>query len=142
MAAFAVLAADLEWTSTRVVGTIGVLLGWLWAALLVQLVLTFPEGRPWTRAARVVIAAAYAAAAGGQIVLAFTSASTHAVHRAQEITALAVAAPYGPRRAAIAHPARPWAPGAGSAPLGAAVSATTSVAVLGWLLAADATSTA
>ena len=30
------------------VGTIGVLLGWLWAAILVQLVLTFPEGRPWT----------------------------------------------------------------------------------------------
>ncbi len=143
MAAFAVLAADLEWTNTRVVGTMGLLLGWLWAALLVQLVLTFPEGRPWTRAARVVIAAAYAAAAAGQIVLAFTSASTHAVYRAQEITAVAVAASVlglvAPRLLTLQGPGR-----RAQAPLlvAAAVSAATSVAFLGWLLAADATSTA
>ena len=43
----------------------------LWVALLVQLVLTFPEGRPWSRAARVAIAGAYAATLGGQLVGAF-----------------------------------------------------------------------
>src|SRR5215831_19357411 len=59
-AAFALLAADLAWTSTRAVGTIGVLLGWLWAAILVQLVMTFPEGRAWMPGAWIVVLAAYA----------------------------------------------------------------------------------
>ena len=36
VAAFALLGADLAWTGARAVGTIGVLLGWLWAAILVQ----------------------------------------------------------------------------------------------------------
>ena len=43
----------------------------LWVALLVQVVLTFPEGRPWSRAARIAIAGAYAATFGGQLVGAF-----------------------------------------------------------------------
>src|SRR5262249_32054686 len=91
-AAFALLGADLAWTSSRAVGTIGVLLGWLWAAILVQLVMTCPEGRAWTPAAWIVVPAAYAAAVGGQIVVAFASSHTLAAHQAQEIVALAVAA--------------------------------------------------
>ena len=47
--AFALLGADLEWASSHTVWTLGFVLEGLWAAFLVQLVLTFPEGRP-TRA--------------------------------------------------------------------------------------------
>ena len=66
--------------------------------------LTFPEGRPWSRAAWVAIAGAYAAAFGGQLVGAFvlpdsrdvlstTSQQTvaDAVDRAQGILGIAVA---------------------------------------------------
>ena len=139
--AFALLGADLEWTSTRILGTIGVLLGWLWAAILVQLVLTFPEGRPWTPAARVVVLAAYAAAAGGQVVVAFSSANAHAAQRAQEVTGLAVGvAVLGlvvPRLLTLQGPGR-----RAQAPLlvAGAASAATSVGILGWLLVADASS--
>ena len=142
-AAFALLGADLAWTSTRVVGTIGVLLGWLWAAILVQLVLTFPEGRPWTTATRVVVPAAYAAALGGQVVVAFASANVHAGQRAQEIVALAVGAAVlglvAPRLLTLQGPGR-----RAQAPLliAAAASAATAVGFLGWLLATDATSSA
>src|SRR5580765_5828623 len=83
-AAFALLGADLAWTSTRAIGTIGVLLGWLWAALLVQLVLTFPAGRPWTRLTWGIVAVAYAAAIGGQIGEVASSADAQTAHRAQE----------------------------------------------------------
>ena len=48
-AAFAVLAADLQWASGHAVWTLGFLLGGLWAALNVHVVLTFPDGRPWSR---------------------------------------------------------------------------------------------
>ena len=70
-ASFALLAADLQWASSATLWTLGFLLGALWSALLVQLVLTFPEGRPWSRAAGVVIAGAYTATFGGQLVRAF-----------------------------------------------------------------------
>jgi len=142
-AGFALLGGDLEWTSTRVVGTIGVLLAWSWAAILVQLVLTFPEGRPWTKAARIVVPTAYAAAAGGQVVVAFAPSNVHATHRAQEIVALAVGAAVlglvAPRLLTLQGPGR-----RAQAPLllAAAVSAAMSVGFLGWLLAADATSAA
>ncbi len=140
-AAFALLGADLAWTSTRVVGTIGVLLGWLWAAILVQLVLTFPEGRPWTAASRVLIPAAYAAAAGGQIVVAFASSNEHVTHRAQEIVALAVGAAVlglvARRLLTLQGPGR-----RAQAPLllAAAVSAATGAGFLCWLLATDVSS--
>ena len=71
VAAFAVLAADLQWAGSHVLWTLGFLLDAAWVALLVQLVLTFPEGRAWSRAARVAIAGAYAATLGGQLVGAF-----------------------------------------------------------------------
>jgi signal transduction histidine kinase len=137
-AGFALLAGDLQWTSTRVVGTIGVLLAWLWAAILVQVVLTFPEGRSWTKAARVVVPAAYAAAIGGQVVVAFASSNAHAAHRAQETVALAVGAAVlglvAPRLLTLDGPGR-----RAQAPLllAAAISALTSVGFLAWLLAAD-----
>ena len=51
--------------------TLGFLLDGAWVALLVQLVLTFPEGRAWSPAARVAIAGAYLAAFGGQLIGAF-----------------------------------------------------------------------
>jgi signal transduction histidine kinase len=70
-AAFAVLAADLQWADSHVLWTLGFLLEALWVALLVHVVLTFPEGRPWSPAALVVVAGAYAATFGGQLVGAF-----------------------------------------------------------------------
>jgi signal transduction histidine kinase len=78
-ASFALLAADLQWASSSALWTLGLLLGALWVALLVQLVLTFPEGRPWSRAAGVVIAGAYTATFGGQFVRAFLLADSRDV---------------------------------------------------------------
>ena len=142
-ASLALLGADLAWTDTRVVGTIGVLFGWLWAAILVQLVLTFPEGRPWSWPARFAIPAAYVVALGGQVVVAFVFPHEHAVQRVQEIAALALAAAVlvltvqrllalqGLRRRAHAPLL-----------LAAAASAATAVGLLSWLLAADTSSSA
>ena len=66
--------------------------------------LTFPEGRPWSRAARIAIVGAYAATLGGQLVGAFVLPDSRdvlsvapqqtvadAVDRAQEILGIAVA---------------------------------------------------
>ena len=66
-AAFAVLAADLQWARSDVLWTLGFLLAGLWLALLVQLVLTFPGGRPWSAAARVTVISAYAVVGIGQV---------------------------------------------------------------------------
>jgi signal transduction histidine kinase len=102
--AFALLAADLQWASSDGLWTLGFLLEALWLALLVQFVLTFPEGRPWSRAAQAVIAAAYATALGGQLagvfflpdsrdVLSVASHQTLAdvIDRAQGILGIAIA---------------------------------------------------
>jgi signal transduction histidine kinase len=67
-AGFALLAADLEWAGAHALSTLGFVLDGLWAAVLVQLVLTFPEGRRWSRLAPLAIAGAYAATLGGQLV--------------------------------------------------------------------------
>ena len=103
-AAFALLAADLQWASPHVLWTVGFLLEALWVALLVQLVLTFPEGRPWSRVAPIAIAAAYAAALGGQLIGAFVLPDSRdvlsvvpqqtvadAIDRAQGLVGIAVA---------------------------------------------------
>jgi signal transduction histidine kinase len=66
--AFALLGADLEWANSHTPWTLGFVLEGLWAAFLVQLVLTFPEGRSWSRVARVAIVGAYALTLGGQLV--------------------------------------------------------------------------
>jgi signal transduction histidine kinase len=103
-ASFALLAADLQWVSSDALWTLGFLLDALWAALLVQVVVTFPEGRPWSRAARVAIVGAYAATFGGQLARAFVLPDSRdvlsvapqqtvadAVDRAQGILGIAVA---------------------------------------------------
>ena len=104
VAAFALLAADLQWASSHTLWTLGFLLEGLWGALLVHLVLTFPEGRAWSRAGWITIAGAYTAASGGQFVGALVlpdsrdvlsvapqQAIADAVDRAQEILGIAVA---------------------------------------------------
>jgi signal transduction histidine kinase len=103
-AAFALLGADLRWASSDALWTVGFLLQGLWAALLVHLVLTFPAGRPWSRAARMTIIAAYVVTLGGQLVAAFVdpdardvlSLSQHGaaaddVARAQGVLGIAIA---------------------------------------------------
>jgi signal transduction histidine kinase len=89
---FALLGADLEWASTHLLGTFGLLLEGLWAALLVQLCLTFPHGRPWSRVAPAAIVGAYAVTFGGQFVGAFLhGAVAHTVDRMQELVGVSVA---------------------------------------------------
>jgi hypothetical protein len=66
-AAFAVLGADLEWARSSASWTLGVVLAGLWTAVLAHLALTFPDGRPWSPAARVVVAGAYVVTLGGQL---------------------------------------------------------------------------
>ena len=68
LAAFALLAADLQWADANALWTLGFLLDTAWVALLVHAVLTFPEGRAWSPVARVAIAGAYLATLGGQLV--------------------------------------------------------------------------
>ena len=65
---FALLAADLEWASSQALWTVGFLLEGLWVALLIQLVLTFPEGRPWSRLAHLTLVSAYTVTLAGQLV--------------------------------------------------------------------------
>ena len=73
---FALLGADLAWSGSHPLWTLGLLLQGLWAVLLLQVVVSFPEGRPWSRPATVAIVAAYAAAFGGQLVGAFVGADS------------------------------------------------------------------
>src|SRR5438876_2692350 len=102
--AFALLGADLEWASSHALWTLGFVLEALWAAFMVQLVLTFPEGRSWSRLARLAIVGAYAVTLGGQLAGALVapeardvlSAAPHAsvahvIDRTQEISGIAVA---------------------------------------------------
>jgi hypothetical protein len=104
-AAFALLVADLQWSHQPTLWTLGLLFAALWVALLVHLVLTFPEGRPWSGAASVAILAAYVVTFGGQLLDALVgsdardvlSVAPHAraedaIDRAQEIAGLALAA--------------------------------------------------
>lgn len=101
VAGFAVLAADLQWTKSHTLWTVGFLVDLLWVALLVQGVLRFPEGRPWSHAARFVIASAYGAALGGQLIAALLlrhsviavashQSAADAVRRVEAIVGIAV----------------------------------------------------
>jgi signal transduction histidine kinase len=102
--AFTLLGADLEWSSSRGLWTLGFVLEGLWAALLVQLVLTFPEGRSWSGLARIAIVGAYTLTLGGQLVAAFVAPdardvlslashpnAAHTIDRAQELAGAALA---------------------------------------------------
>jgi signal transduction histidine kinase len=148
-AAFALLGGDLMWASTDLLWTLGLLLAWAWAGLLVQFALTFPDGRPRSRLSWIVVVAAYVIAVGGQLVLAFVATDTrnvlpvrpdaqiaHWVGRAQEIGGIAVGLTVlvlvSLRLAALQAPARR---AQGPLLVGAMTSAATGVACLSWLLA-------
>src|SRR6188508_1485436 len=103
-AALAVLAADLDWATSRALWTTGFLLEQVWVALLACLVLTFPGRRAWSPLARLALAASFAVALGGQVLGAFFDTDTrdvlavapgagvaHAIDRGQEIAGGAVA---------------------------------------------------
>jgi len=149
---FVLLGANLEWATSHALWTFGFLLEGLWAALLVQLVVTFPEGRPWSRPARFVILAAYTLTLGGQIVGGLVAPDTrdllsiashpnvaHAIDRAQEIAGVAVALVMLllviRRVRALGGPAR-----RGQAPLllAAAITGLAALVWLVWVIAADA----
>ena len=149
---FALLGADLEWSSSHALWTLGFLLEGLWVAVLVQLVLTFPEGRPWSRLGRVGVLAAFALTVGGQVVgglvapdardlLSVTSQPdvAHAIDRAQAIAgigvALGVLVLVLQRVHALGRPAR-----RAQAPLllAAATTALAGLVWLGWVTATDA----
>jgi signal transduction histidine kinase len=102
-AAFALPAADLQWARAEGVWTLGFLLEALWVALMVQFVLTFPDGRSWTATARIAVVGAYATAFGGQVIgalvetrsvlsIATSPRLSDGVDRAQGVLGLAVAA--------------------------------------------------
>jgi signal transduction histidine kinase len=149
---FALLASDLEWANSHVLWTVGFLLEGLWVAFLVQLVLTFPEGRPWSRLARVAVYAAYAFALGGQLVGAFVASDARdllsvtsrpgasaAIDRTQAIAgvgiALGVMLLVAQRTKALGRPAR-----RAQAPLllAAAITAGVCLVWLGEVIATDA----
>jgi signal transduction histidine kinase len=103
-AALALLAADLRWSSSDRLWTAGLLLAALWSAVVLHLVLTFPDGRPWSRFARTVIVAGYLTAVGGQLVRTLVDASprdvlslvaspgaVHGLARAQAALGVAIA---------------------------------------------------
>jgi signal transduction histidine kinase len=79
LAAFTLLAADLQWAGANILWTLGFLLDAAWVAVLVHVVLTFPEGRAWSQAARTAIAAAYATTLGGQLIGLFVSPNSRDV---------------------------------------------------------------
>jgi signal transduction histidine kinase len=131
--------------------TLGFLLEGLWAALLVHCVLVFPDGRPWSRVAKIAIAGAYVATLGGQLVGGFVDPNTrdvvglarhesvaHAVGRAQEITAIAVAllilVLVVRRLRVLGGPARR---AQGPLLVSAAATCSTAVCCLGWAIGTD-----
>jgi signal transduction histidine kinase len=103
-AGFAVLGADLEWAGSHMLWTFGLVLEGLWAASLVQLVLTFPEGRPCSGVARLAIVGAYLVTLGGQLAGALVApdardlvsiashpSAAHTIDRAQELAGASLA---------------------------------------------------
>ncbi len=148
---FVLLSADLEWASSHALWTVGFLLEGLWAALLVQLVVTFPEGRLWSRLARIAILAAYTLTLGGQLIGGLVAPDTrnllliashpnvvHAIDRAQEIfgvgVALVVLFLVVQRMHTLGRPAR-----RAQTPvlLAAAITALAGLVWLGWVIATD-----
>jgi signal transduction histidine kinase len=102
--ALSVLCADLEWTNSDALWTFGFLLEGLWVAFLAQLVLTFPDGRSWSRSARFGILGAFVVTFGGQVVGALVvpdardllsvaprPSLAHTIDRAQEISGVVLA---------------------------------------------------
>ena len=67
LAGIGVLAADLQWFNAAGPWTVGLALQFVWLAVIVHLVLTFPAGQPWSRVAQATILAGYLAAAVGGV---------------------------------------------------------------------------
>jgi signal transduction histidine kinase len=67
LAGTALLAGDLRWSGVSGLWTLGILLDSVWLALVVQLVLTFPDGHSWSGPARVTILGAYLVTLGGAL---------------------------------------------------------------------------
>jgi signal transduction histidine kinase len=152
LAAFAVLGADLEWSRSGLLWTVGFVLEGLWVALLVLFVLGFAEQRPRPRPVMLACAAALVVTFGGQlagllfardtrdpIAVGSWESAAHAVDRAQEIAgtgvALIVLVVVLRRLAAVARPVRPL-----QTPLMAAAAVTVLVGLvwLGWVVASGA----
>ena len=103
-AALALLSADLEWASTDVLWTLGLISEQLWVAFIAALLLTFPEGRSGSHLVRWAIAGTFALTLVGQGVGALVDSDhrdllsispheriAHGVDRAQEIVGVALA---------------------------------------------------
>ena len=73
LAGMLVLAGDLEWCGSAGLWTVGLVLQLVWLAVIVQLMLTFPDGRSWSRLAVITIAAGYLAALVGGLASALVS---------------------------------------------------------------------
>jgi signal transduction histidine kinase len=153
--AFALLGADLEWATSHALWTLGFLLEGLWVAFLVQLVLTFPEGRSWSRVARVAIVGAYAVTFGGQLIGAVVAPDArdllsvashpnvaHTIDRAQEFSGIGLALVLVllvlQRASILRSPARR---AQGPLLLAGAVTALTGLLWLGWVIAGGSVST-
>jgi signal transduction histidine kinase len=151
-AGFALLAADMEWSRSQALWTLGLLLSGLWAVFLLQMMLTFPEGRPWSRTAQVAIVAAYAVAFGGQLArgllgsdssdalsIAADATVAHSVDRAQEISVVVllvvVLVLVLQRLRVLRSPARRTQ---GPLLVAAAVTVPMGIVWLGWVVATDA----
>ena len=68
---------DLQLSTVSVLWTVGFVFGELYLAFLVQLVVGFPEGRPWSPVARIVVASTYVATVGLSFVRALFYPSAH-----------------------------------------------------------------
>jgi signal transduction histidine kinase len=73
LAAMLVLAADLQWFNAAGLWTVGLVLQLAWLAVMIQLVLTYPDGRPWSRPTRVTILGGYLAAPIGGLAAALVT---------------------------------------------------------------------
>ena len=67
---------ELQLSTIALLWTIGWVFALLYQALIVQLVLSFPEGRTWSTTARVVVIATYALTVGGQLLTALFQPSS------------------------------------------------------------------
>jgi signal transduction histidine kinase len=73
LAAMLLLAGDLQWLNAAGPWTVGLVLQLAWVAVMIQLVLTYPDGRPWSRCAQVTILGAYLAAPIGGLAAALVT---------------------------------------------------------------------
>jgi signal transduction histidine kinase len=154
-AAAALLAADLEWAGSSVLWTLGFVLEGLWVAIVAALVLTFPDGRAWSRKTRFAIAAGLAVTIGAQLAGVLVSPDTrnllavtpdegvaHAIDRVQEVSGavfgLVVLVVVSRRLGGLRGTARR---SQGPLLVTAAVSGLIGLVWLGWVIATDSQAT-